>query len=293
MHQCVFRHCRMVLSFVTVWCFVDAVLAQDKMDHLLKAAAHLEQAGFPEKAAEVRQIAAKESEVDRQRLLQQKLDDLSQLQREIEQLRRTLDATPQIVLRLKVLEFSPGKLQKMGLPLVSIQQLLDNDTPTALVDETGSLGEFIEFLHKQGLMNVICEPTLATVADRPVSVSLGERIAGGSARTDAAKKESPGACEYGARLDCTPHIAKDGRLDLEIRLCQPGRALARSSDSERRVPTEGDTALEIDTRVGMESGQRVILCGRRCGGSPEEEIGVLVLLTAELVGAPQDSTGAE
>jgi len=276
--------CRwLVFSLAVMLLGADSVLAQCKMDHLLKACSHLEQAGFPEMAAEIREIS-------RQREWQETLGTVKQLQT-LERLRA--NRARRIGLRLKVLEFSPKKLREMGFPLVSIQLLLDNDAPTSVVDETGSLGKFIEFLHEQKLMELICEPAMATIANSPVSVSLDSRDVGDRDESGVAHQGVSGACARGIRFDCLPRVAENGRLDLEIRSCQTDGASARPSDSEGSEGTGSDVLLEIETRVEMEFGQRVILCGRRCRDKQDEDIGVLVLLTAGLVGSPQVFAGAE
>jgi hypothetical protein len=178
----------------------------------------------------------------------------------------------------------------VGLPLVSIQQLLDNDAPVTLVDETGSLGKFIEFLHKQALMELVCEPALATVPGRTVSISLDGGDVCEPDELGVAHNKAPGSA---IRFDCTPQVAEGGRLDLQIRFRQTEGTSAGSCDSAGRDATGSGALLEIETRVEIEPGQRVILCGRRCREKLDEDIGVLVLLAAELAGSPHVATAAQ
>lgn len=277
-----FGYCCWVLSFAAAFVAASVGLAEDRIDHLVKAAAHLDQAGYTNKAAEIREIAKQEGLKDGQRLLEQKMAQLGQLQAEVEQLRLSIAASPQIVLRLKVLEFSPEKLKDKGFSLVSLRHLLESDSPSCLVDETGTLVEFLDFLSDQGLMKTVCEPTMMTMAGRPASLSLGRQPSFGLSESNGTSNRAPALVESGLRFDCTANIVAGRELELQIHFRQiepPWANPGKEGDLQGPVNAK---SLDTDTRARMQSGQRLILCRRRHKGTPSEEIGIFIVLTAEL-----------
>ena len=273
---------RWVLPSVAVFVAASVGLADDKIDHLVKAAIHLDQAGYSDKAAEIREIVTQEGLKDGQRMLELKMTQLWQVQAEVEQLRLAIAASPQVILRLKVLEFSLEKLQNKGLPLVSLRHLLEKDSPSCLVDETGTLVEFLDFLSEQGLMKTICEPTMVTMAGRPVSLSIGQQPPFGPSESDGATTKAPALGESGLRFDCVVNIVAGQELDLQIRLLhvEPTWASPGEKDDLNRSTT--DRSFRVDTRARVQSGKQLIVCGRGQIGKPAEETGVVIVLSAEL-----------
>lgn len=277
-----FGCCRPFLSPTVVLVIAGVGLASDRIDHLLKAAAHLEQAGYSDKAAEIREIAERESLTDRQRLLQQKTEQIRQLQAEVEQLRLGIESSPRILLRLKVLSFSPLKLKNMGVPLVSIRNLLESDTSRCLVDETGSVVEFIDFLQEQGLITAVCEPAITTAAGRMASICIGQQCHSGQAECNVVGVKTLALGDCGIRFDCTANITEDGEFDLAIKLRQAEPTQADPGDGTDTNEAANAKSFDIEARARVESAQRVILCSRRHRDDPAKETVVLIVLSAEL-----------
>jgi len=278
-----FGHCCWVLPSAAVFVAASVGLAEDKIDHLVKAATHLDKAGYSDKAAEIREIVKQEGLKDGQRLLELKMTQLRQVQAEVEQLRLAIAASPRVILRLKVLEFSPEKLRNKGLPLVSLRHLLEKDSSSCLVDETGTLVDFLDFLSEQGLMKTICEPTMVTMAGRPASLSIGQQPPFGPSESGEATTKALALGESGLRFDCTVNIVAGKELDLQIRLIHVEPAWASPGEQEDLKGSTAAMSFHVDTRARMQSGKQLIVCGRGQKGKPAEETCVFIVLTAELV----------
>ena len=105
-----------------------------------------------------------ETEANRQRLVEARRERIRQLESEIARLQASPGAEPlaaadQIVVELKLIEFSWAKLQQSGLSLVSLRNLLESNETPAILDEDGQISEFIELLCKDGLAQVLSRPS--------------------------------------------------------------------------------------------------------------------------------------
>ena len=179
--------------------FPSAILGEDgsdaisKLDHLLQAATHLEKAGRTDLAAQVYAQLAAEAEADRQRLADAKLEQIRQLEAEVARLRTSSTAGEQILVQLKVIELSLEKLRDSGLSLVSIRNLLDSNSGSAVLDEDGQISRFMELLRREGLVQVVAEPKLVTVNGRSATLEVGNLAASDprrSASNGPASRES-------------------------------------------------------------------------------------------------------
>jgi Flp pilus assembly secretin CpaC len=263
---------------------VTEARAQNRLDHLLQAAEHLERAGLAEKAAEIRQLAEDELRTHGPMLLQQKRVQLEALQQEIDRLQQAVAPVPQVKLALRICELQPAKLEASGLGLVSLRQLLSNPTPTSIVDDSGKLTEFIEFLQKQQLVATLSAPTLLTCDGRSATLEVGQRL---SAAKDASQDKqdeagsAPDVC--GLRFQCLPTILDGGKLRLDLDLRQTERAA--DPGDQTAVPAVGALRirLQLKTRVELQSGQTLVIGGSQAVREPGADRGLLVLLTAETI----------
>ncbi|MCL4201099.1 MAG: hypothetical protein KJ000_01300 [Pirellulaceae bacterium] len=279
--------------------------AQSRIEHLSRAAAHLQQAGFADKAAEVRGLMVAEEAGELSSLLEKKLDTLAALQAEVEQLRAAIqtgsatgaEQPPQVQIRVKLLSLDPGKLENSGFPLVSLRQLLDQPEATPIVDESGKLSQFIELLQQQKLIKCIAEPTLVTIPGHEASYFSGGRLPGAMANSDEAS-----GLEIGTRLNCLPTVEKDEIiLDLDFRDSKlvsvvPAATAtgASGTDSEDGGIRTGERAapmplgvLAVKTRIRLQSGQTVIVGGlgvkQQKLNEPARESVVILVITAEVI----------
>jgi Flp pilus assembly secretin CpaC len=267
-------------------CWFPAVEAgaQQRLEHLLQAAAHLEQAGLADRAAEIRTLANEEMRVHGGTLLPQRLRQLEALQKEIELLRQAVATARYVKVRLQICELQTKRLEASGLGLVSLQQLLSNPTPTSIVDDNGKLTEFMELLQRQGIVSRLSAPTLLVLEGQAATVSVGEPRAQAKHQPDAPE---PTDGVWGLRFDCQPEILEGEKLRLDLGLCKTSRA---ASDSRRAPGGSGPdrgTVCELKTRVQLQSGQTVLIGGSRTK-SGDTESGLLLLLTAEIVARGQE-----
>lgn len=280
-----------------------------KIEHLLKAAEHLEAAGLFEDACKVRRQAANvpawEAEIDRRRALG--------------------IPTPQVLLKIRVLELSQTKLQKLGFSLeyvfsVNDVSLTDAKTPTyaphvvtksdavcsSVLASPDALLKVLDALQKDHLAKVMAEPTLVTVNNRPVSFHAGgeSRVAVPQGNGKVSVEERP----YGTMVDFIPVVSDDQTIQLTCRI------EVSQLDTTHGVAVAGEIVpalrmVRVNTATRCRSGQTVVLRGLRqqrsissapvasgtsAGAAPKandkpkvdagvEEIETLVLLTPEIV----------
>ncbi len=247
----------------------------DKLDHLLKAAAHLEAAGMKEQAQSLRKQANQEK--------QALVAKLKALESEVERLRRLTGSVPQVLVHVKMMELSRSKLRKLGFDFgvagASGSQVLDLGKPGsaerkslkfALVDDDQALLATLEALREDKLLRVLAERTLVTVSGRPAFCHVGGEV-------PVLNFQGQGALAveykgYGARVDLLPLVLPSGRIRMEARV--------RVSELDRAngVEVDGQTVHafkthEVDTGVEMEADQTLIIAGlvqRRIDAAREE-----------------------
>jgi type II secretory pathway component GspD/PulD (secretin) len=273
---------------------VTEARAQERLDHLLQAAEHLERAGLAEKAAEIRQLAADDLRTHGAVLLERKRAQLESLQREIDRLQQAVSPVPQVKVALRICELQPAKLEASGLGLVSLRQLLSNPTPTSIVDDSGKLTEFIEFLQKQQIVATLSAPTLVTCDGRTATLEVGQRSAAAQqAAEDKPDGAGPAPDFCGLRFECRPMILDGGKLRLDLDLRHTERAAA-VGDRAVGPPTDGlRTRLQLKTRVELQSGQTLVIGGSQAGREPGPDRGLLVLLKAETIAPGKEMPSAD
>lgn len=249
--------------------------AQQRIEHLLQAAEHLEKADASELASQVRELVAKEIEADKEQLLAKKMAELQQLEAEVAQLRQIVGELPQIAIHAKVVELNDERMHG-GLGLVSFQSLQGDGEATSVVDEDGSLTEFFDFLKQQQMLKVLAEPSLITVAGRTASLQVGGEVP--MTKKDASETR-------GLRLDCTPDVGDEGQIEiaLNLQLSPP----PTTGGSNKPPVADG---ISFKTTVELQSGQTAFLATPGKKGAEDASSGVLVLLRAELVNSASVST---
>jgi Flp pilus assembly secretin CpaC len=271
-----------LLSIVSVGVAVtahadDVDTDTSRLDHLLQAATHLEQAGRTDLAAGVYAQIEAGTGANRQRLIDARRARIRQLELEIARLQASPAAEPpgvadQIVVELKLIEFSWAKLQQSGLSLVSLRNLLESNETPAILDEDGQISEFIELLCKDGLAQVLSRPKLTTISGQPATVEIGQDSA----------TVSPGSRSR-LRFQCTPRVVDGGKLQLEIDLRVQVAAGEKALQDDAGV-------LGLKTQVELRSGDTMILGGQAVAGQQQaaaaDTKSVLVLLTARSAGVP-------
>jgi hypothetical protein len=260
---------------------------------------------------------------DRQALLQQKIAQRDQLQREIDQLSAATEAWQQIVVRVKVMEVNLTKMRKLGYDVESQGAFFKKGETTefdgavkaaAYTEPTTSESEhkcppcgagackkrvaasIWDSLEDDNVARVLAEPTLVTVSGRPASFNVGGEV------PIPAGASSDRACDYvsvGTKLDVLAISLGNNKVRLEIRprvseVCEQ-RSLVVNG---QKVPALNVT--EVDTGCELAFGETVALTGltqRRTearkteeGVSEEtQEIMLVVVVTPE-AGEPTAST---
>jgi len=248
-----------------------------RLDHLLQAAAHLEQAGRKDLAAGIYAQVGAEAEANRQGLIDARREQIRRLELEIARLQTSPVATDQpaaanqIVVQLKLIEISWAKLRQSGLGLVSLRNLFESNEAPAILDQDGQISEFIELLCKDGLAQVLSRPQLTTISGQPATVEIGQDPAA-----------VPPGSRCGMRFECTPRVI-DGdrlRLDIDFRI-----QVAKDENARDKDAGAADRSLGLKTQVELRSGDTMILAGQRQEAASDAK-SVLVLLTARSGGTP-------
>ena len=230
-----------------------------RLEHLLKAAAHLEAAGLRDDAVKVWQQANQQSELVSQ--------ELESLRAEVARLRQTAADPRRVLLHVKVVEAPAGKLRRLGI--VPDGNLVMSGRTSAwgvnLVRRDNALVGALDALREAKLLRILAEPSLTTVngcriAFRTTSKNVAPAVGDGRASADLAM--------YDMELDFLPRIYADGRLRIEL------SAKLSTTDLRQEVPARsatvpGSRSSEIETGVEMNSGQTlaiVTILPHRAGG---------------------------
>ncbi len=220
----------------------------EKLTHLRQAAQHLTAAGMTELAKQVKKEA----------LLEEKLQQLRKLQREVEELQGPASTQQVVTIDLKIMELQVSKMRELGLDFQSANESgIELVTANTLVAFDGFDG-LLPALRQNGLVKVLAEPTLVTVSGRPASFRSG-----GEFPILVPQKPDEVAVEYrefGTSLDCVAVVEDGGKIRLEV------RASVSEIDATRSVDVQGTSVpglrtRMVDTAIEMESGKTVILSG--------------------------------
>jgi Flp pilus assembly secretin CpaC len=268
----------------------------DRLHHLLEAAEHLDAAGLEEEAAGLRQLAEQEKQAI--------IERLGALEAEVERLRQLL-GEPQVLVKVKMVEISRGKLRKLGIdfatpdtgPIEFGYVIPTGARPFAfgVVDDGDAVLGVLEALQEDRLARVLAEPMLVTLSGRPAHCHVGGEIPAPVPQEDGTVAVE--FREYGTRIDLVPIVLGGGRIRLEVRV------RVGEIDPSRSVEVQGQTCpglkvREVDTGVEMAPGQTLILSGlvekrvaepaertAQAGEADavEEEVELLVLVRPEIV----------
>jgi pilus assembly protein CpaC len=290
-----------------------------KIEHVLKAAEHLEAAGLTEDAKRVHALTA----------------NIPALEAEIERQHALGVHAPQVLMKLRVMELSRTKLQKIGYSFDRIGSVpsglndasLENNTAkdanlsnvvlngnsansaySNVFDSTDPALKVLDALRKDHLAKILAEPTLVTLSNRMASFCTGNRsrvaIPNGDGLVSVENKP------YGILMDLLPVVVDDQTIHLTCRI------ELSQLDLVHCITVAGETVpvldmQQADTTGDFKSGQTILLGGLRqhrnvasaqaasnpsaettakaaSEGSPkatecDEEIETLFLLTPEIV----------
>jgi Flp pilus assembly secretin CpaC len=282
-----------------------AVSRTAKIEHLLKAAEHLEAAGLKDEAQKIRRQADQEKAAA--------AGDIEALQEQSERLRELTTDAPQVLLHLCVLELSRTKLRAAGFdlsdgPLNRPRSVLDallehgdrksvgaphsgdksGPTQLHLLDSKDHLLAVLDVLRKDGVVKSVSEPTIVTVSNRPASF-----LSGGEFQVPVPRSDGTVGIEwkrYGTAVDFLPVLLAEGMIRFSCRV------EVSELDPTKNVEVAGQTVpglrvRQANTQTKMRSGQTLVIDGlvqtravkKDDTKETSEEFETLILLTPEIV----------
>lgn len=284
--------------------------ADQRVDHLLKAAQHLEAVGHLDEARKLRQEAEKEKDS----LVAQVKD----LQEQIRRLQKQICSVPQVLVEIRLMELSRTRLRKLGFDL---SQLRDGKHTKVVTEDVGKMFEArvveddsplltaVEAMRQDRLLRVLAAPKLVVVSGRPAYFHVGGEIPVSIDRTGGSETIQYG--KYGTEVNLLATVMDDEKIRLEVR----PRVSEIDMDSSVRIGNNTFPGLRVramDMGVELRSGQTVVVGGlvETCptvprvgtgetGRTPSakavdartgreiEEIELLVLITPRIVGPDQ------
>jgi len=171
--------------------------------------------------------------------LEQKLALLATLQAEVDELYRATGTTPQVLLKVRILDVDHTKLGKVGFTFRTAEDMPTSkplDFPAMLQQLTAGTHQpvtakdaesntmcvlppnhaflaFVDMLEKQQLASVVSEPNVMTYSGLPASFRSGGEfpVAAGAATTEATMKF------YGTEINCLVQAQAAGRLQINFR----------------------------------------------------------------------------
>ncbi len=240
--------------------------------HVSAAIEHLKAAGLEELAEEMARradrallpqlLAKKRSELE---ALQEKI---SKLEGEIQALQETVGGgEKQVMVELKLLSVSRQQLRKLGLDVneSSFGRFLFNASGitkparqqsilAGRVDQSVVFNTMLDALKQKGVVKVVAEPTLVTLAGREGSYFSGGEVpvlepASGDANLLVMKLR-----QVGIRIDLLPIVLGDGRirLDLQSTFGYLDRSASKTAEGKtRQVFNEESLDFGVELRPGQ------------------------------------------
>ncbi|HEY3963161.1 MAG TPA: hypothetical protein VGM05_01305 [Planctomycetaceae bacterium] len=247
------------------------------VDHLLKAAEHLEAAGLADEATKLRSIARQRAIHDSD--LSRKEAELECLQEEVDRLRALTGQAPGVVIEFVALEVQRGKLgmkaqefdKMIGLGPISpaVSGADDEDSgdarsvvvksqsqSLAVVEANPARLPLFKELREKGVIRVLAEPTLVTTSKRPASFLDGGQI---PIPVPAARGNSAvGYKTFGTQVEVIASVLANQQLRLQTTF-----ELSELSGKDAVVvdgaTVPGITTRRINTEVEMQLGQTLTI----------------------------------
>lgn len=239
-------------------------LSAEQIDHLRKAAESLEAAGLADDAKKLRdQIAAVEQEKASE-LLDSKLAEMAELEREVARLRTLTGRQPYVGLHLQIVLCERRELQAKGLrlgegALAPFRQPKSAGWTFQPFDATASQ-QALDTLREQHVSKPLTETTLITTYGRPAWFNDGGEFP--LPTTGENSEFTIQWKKWGTQVDFVPQPrgAQGFKFDLRVRMSEllPGRDLKLAD-----VTVPALTFQEMDTGAELDPGQSMNLAHQR------------------------------
>jgi pilus assembly protein CpaC len=243
------------------------------IEHLLKAAEHLEVAGLADEATKLRSIARQRAIHDSD--LSRKEAELECLQEEVDRLRALTGQAPGVVIEFVALEVQRGKLgikaqefgKMIGLgpisPAVSAASGEESDEAQAANERSRSQNAAVveanparlplfRELREKGIVRILAEPTLVATSRRPASFLAGGQVpipvpqAGGTTSVDYKT--------FGTQIEVVASVLANQQLRLQTTF-ELSELNLKDSVIVEGATIPGITTRRISTEVEMRLGQ--------------------------------------
>ena len=235
----------------------DAEKTERAVDHLLKAADHLEAAGLAEEAAKIRLDARHRAVFEN--VLSRKESELECLQEEVDRLRALTGQMPTILVEIVALEVDRKKL---GLKAQEFDRMIGlihappagRETAGVVEANPARLPLFRE-LRERGIIKVLAEPNLTTTSGRPASFLDGGEI--------AVPVKSPNGetslrnVRFGTEVEVVAVVRPNHRIRLQTSF--ELREVNRGAIDEAGNAHPDIRSHRLNTEVEMQSGQTLTL----------------------------------
>jgi|GEM_PF-5950315 len=256
------------------------------VEHLLKAAEHLEAAGFVEESAKIRDDARLRALRDD--VLSRKQAELECLQEEVDRLRVLTGQVPVLLIEIVAIEVDRAQLglktrdfdKLVGLspaePAV-VSATLSGQTASSKLSSAGaSIVEadpwrlpLLRELREKGAVKLLAHPTVQTTTHRPASVLIGGEV---PVRVKTATGEvSIRAMPFGTRVEVRAVVLPNQRIRLQaaVELTKVGAAGVIDDDG---TAYPGTSSRRFNTEVEMRLGQTLaagrLVCDRPADDAP-------------------------
>lgn len=229
----------------------------DKIEQLLKKAAHLEAAGRHEDAVKFWQDAYDELKAVKK--------ELESLQAEVSRLHENIRDKRQVMIQIKAIELSQTKLRGLGITFPPEGTVQHNNASTVadstlygvIEGDTKLFYKTLDALQKDNLVRILGEPTLVTVSGHTASFMSGGEIPIPMERDGKTTTEYK---PYGTEVDFAPTILSNGNLKIDLR--------ARFSDLDlqhtiqvQNVTIPGIKSRQVSTCAELRPGQTLVIRG--------------------------------
>lgn len=247
----------------------------EKLEHLTKAAEHLQAAGLDDHADQVRQCAQRL----RNRVLEAKMAELKKLQQEVAALQVAVGGSRQIMLKFQIVEVSVTNLKALGFDLQSLGGSCDQSELAEILRgdacpngdcnlaftacDTKGISRLIQAIERENFARVLAAPTVVTVERR------------------AAHFETLGHASV--KIDALPELLPNDGVKLEMRIA------LRELDPALNVVADGKTipgfrVREVDTGAEMKLGQTLAIAGPLQQRVVMQRVGVPYAMDLPVVG---------
>lgn len=256
----------------------------DKSDLLRQAAEYLAAAGKTELAGELsREADVLEKEV----ILNRKLDELKKLHDEIDELRRFIGCDRQILIQMTIMELNRTQLRKLGVDFkFESGQVIQWESAQGIAkiyQGDPSVEHLLNALTEKKMLKVLSRPALMTLVGQEATIQCGgeipilNRVEEGTVTVDT--------CEFGTKIECVPTILDNGKIHLEIRPTVSRFATAglTTRGGEQKLPQLSIQRAELSAEV--EPDKTVFIWGPSISDD-RGETELVISLTASLADAP-------